>query len=298
MKCSFQLGPSLRLHISMTILILLFPVFFVRSGNAESIHELAQHTHIHGISYNRDAGEAELLLATHHGMFAVLRDGTAKQISSTHDFMGFSADPGDPLRYFGSGHPAGGGNSGFLESRDNGSTWSRVSDGINGPVDFHSLAVSAANPTVIYGVFDGIQKSSDGGTTWRISGTVPDDLVQLAASSKSTEQIFAATKSGLKISNNSGQSWRTASFDGEIVTAVQVERDATIYAFVLGHGFLKSNESNLSDWIPLSNSFGKAIPLHMATKPGTPSQMVVSTQTSEVFESQDGGKTWRPFGQP
>ena len=59
----------------MTILILLFPVFFVRSGNAESIHELAQHTHIHGISYNRDAGEAELLLATHHGMFAVLRDG-------------------------------------------------------------------------------------------------------------------------------------------------------------------------------------------------------------------------------
>lgn len=267
-------------------------------ASAETMQELTQHTHIHGISYNRGSGEAELLLATHHGIFAVLRDGTAVQISNTHDFMGFSADPGDPLRYFGSGHPAGGGNSGFLESRDNGATWSRLSDGVNGPVDFHNLAVSVANPKTIFGVFDGIQKSSDGGTTWQISGTAPNDLVQLVASSESSERIFAATKSGLKVSNDSGQSWSIASFDGEIVSAVQVERNGTVYAFVLGHGFLKSKEASLSEWSPLSNSFGKEIPLHMATKPDNPTQIVVSTQTSEVFESRDGGNTWRLFGQP
>lgn len=298
MTCLVRLGASLRPHISITTLILLYFAFFVRSVNAESLYDITQHTHIHGVSYNRGTGEAELLLATHHGMFAVSRNGTAVLISSTHDFMGFTADPVDPLRYFGSGHPAGGGNSGFLESRDNGATWSRLSDGVNGPVDFHSLAVSAANPKVIYGVFDGIQKSSDGGTTWQVSGTAPDDLVQLAASSRSTERIFAATKSGLKVSNDSGQSWSTASFDGEIVSAVRVERDGVVYAFVLGHGFLKSKESNLSDWSPLSNSFGKAIPLHIVTKADNPTQMVASTQTSEVLESRDGGHTWRPFGQP
>ncbi|MCC7482140.1 MAG: hypothetical protein IT541_11525 [Hyphomicrobiales bacterium] len=266
-------------------------------ARAESLQEIAQRTHFHGVSFNRGGGDAELLIATHNGMFAVMKDGTAAQISATQDFMGFSADPADPLRYYGSGHPAEGGRSGFLETRDGGATWSRVSDGVNGPVDFHGLAVSGANPKVIYGAFGGIQMSTDGGLTWQITGNIPDGLVQLAASSSDARKVFAATKSGLKVSGDSGATWGNAAFDGEIVSAIRIESDGTVFAFVLGRGFLRSAESSPADWLPLSNSFGQAIALHIAANPKDSNHLIISTQASELLESLDGGKNWKSFGQ-
>ena len=286
-----------HMHVVHGLLVLSLVTITMPSARAESLQEIAEHTHFHGISFNRAGGDATLLVATHHGMFAVMRDGSTAQISTTQDFMGFSPDPADPMRYFGSGHPAGGGNSGFLETRDGGATWQQLSDGVNGPVDFHSLAVSTANPRIIYGVFDGIQMSADRGLNWQITGSIPDGLVQLTASSVDSRRIFAATKSGLKVSSDTGATWGNASFDGEIVSAIRIEPDGTIYAFVLGHGFLRSNEANLADWVPLSNSLGQAIPLHIALNPKDPNHLILSTQTSELLESLDGGKNWKLFGQ-
>jgi len=98
------------------------------AASAETLTELAKKTHYHGIAFSR-AGTAVLLLAAHHGLFAVDRDGTATRVSPVQDFMGFSPDPADTLRYFASGHPATGGNSGFLQSRDGGATWNQLSPG-------------------------------------------------------------------------------------------------------------------------------------------------------------------------
>ncbi len=288
-----------RQHMQVILVLLVSSLVAITMlpAHAESLQEIAEHTHFHGVSFNRAGGDAELLIATHHGMFAVMKDGSTAQISTTQDFMGFSADPSDPMRYFGSGHPAGGGNSGFLETRDGGATWSRLSDGVNGPVDFHSLSVSAANPKVIYGVFNGIQMSADGGLSWQVTGGIPDGLVQFAASSRDPLRIVAATKTGLVVSDDSGKSWRNAAFDGEIVSAIRIESDGIAYAFVLGHGFLTSNESSFAEWVPLSNSFGQAIPLHIASNSKDPNHLIISTQTSELLESLDGGKNWKSFGQ-
>lgn len=287
-----------HIQVFMGLLIPSLVAVTTLQAHAESLKEIAERTHFHGVSFNRGGGGAEVLIATHHGMFAVTTDGSAAPISTVQDFMGFSADPADPMRYFGSGHPAGGGSSGFLETRDGGATWSRLSDGVNGPADFHGLAVSAANSKVIYGVYGGIQMSTDGGLTWQITGGVPDGLVQLAASSADSRRIFAATKSGLKVSNDSGNTWRSAAFDGEIVSAIRIETDGTAYAFVLGSGFLRGNESSLADWVPLSNSFGQMIPLHIASNPKDPSHLIISTLTNELQESRDGGKNWKSYGQP
>ncbi len=287
-----------QLHVILGLLVPSLVAITMLSARAENLQEIAEHTHFHGVSFNRAGGDARLLIATHHGMFAVMKDGSTAQISSTQDFMGFSPDPSDPMRYFGSGHPASGGNSGFLETRDGGATWSRLSDGVNGPVDFHSLAVSAANPKVIYGIFNGIQMSADRGLSWQVTGGIPDGLVQIAASSRDPYRIVAATKIGLMVSDDSGKSWRNAAFDGEIVSAIRIESDGIAYAFVLGHGFLRSNESSLADWEPLSSSFGQAIPLHIASNPKDPNHLIISTQTSALLESRDGGKNWESFGQP
>src|SRR5216117_2039589 len=83
----------------------------VSAALAETLTELAQRTHFHGIAVNR-AGTAPLLLASHHGIFAVSGKGEVTLVSPVQDFMGFSPSPTDALTYFASGHPATGGNLG------------------------------------------------------------------------------------------------------------------------------------------------------------------------------------------
>ena len=62
-------------------------------------------------------------------LYALDKDGTATRVSPAQDFMGFSPDPAEAMSYYASGHPAGGGNSGFLHSADGGATWKQLSPG-------------------------------------------------------------------------------------------------------------------------------------------------------------------------
>ena len=80
--------------------------------------------------------------------------------------------------------------------------------------------------------------------------------------------------------------------------ASRMTAGGTAYAFVLGRGFLSSKEANMIGWATLSRSFGDAIPLHIAVHSGGSDRMVVTAQSNEVFESRDGGRNWKPFGQP
>ena len=264
-------------------------------ASAETLKELAGHTHYHGIAFAR-SGSATLLLATHHGMFAVDNNGEATQVSPVHDYMGFAPNPADPLTYYASGHPLGGGNSGFLKSADGGATWKQLSEGAGGPVDFHQMDVSPADPKTIYGVFGGLQASRDGGETWSVMGEPPPAVIAIAASGVKAEQIYAATKNGLHMSVDAGASWQPLFFDGEVVSTIKVGPDGTLLAFVLGRGFLKTTEDKPKDWTVLSNGFGDAIPLHVAIDPTDGNHLALTTQANDVLESRDGGATWTPFG--
>ena len=114
-------------------------------AEAVSVSQLKEHTHIHGLAVDRQDPE-KLLIATHHGLFRSGPDGKAELISPVQDFMGFTPDPSDPKTLYASGHPAGGGNLGFIASTDNGVTWEQVAPGADGPVDFHQMTVSPADP--------------------------------------------------------------------------------------------------------------------------------------------------------
>jgi hypothetical protein len=200
------------------------------------------------------------------------------------------------LSYYASGHPAGGGNSGFLHSADGGASWKQLSPGVDGPVDFHQMDVSPVDPKTIYGSYGQIQVSRDGGSTWAIAGNPPADLIALAASSQKPERIYAATKSGLHASEDSGASWNALSFQGEIVSAVKTGPGKSLYAFVLGKGLMKATEDNMGEWQSLSNDFGEAIPLHLAIDGKDDRHLALTTHSNDVLESNDGGKSWRPFG--
>jgi photosystem II stability/assembly factor-like uncharacterized protein len=269
--------------------------FAAPPAGAETLADLGKHTHYHGIAFNR-AGSAVLILASHHGVYALDKDGTAMRVSPVQDFMGFSPDPAAQLSYYASGHPAGGGNSGLLHSKDGGATWKQLSPGIDGPVDFHQMDVSAADPRTIYGAYGSLQVSRDGGSTWAIAGSPPPALIALAASSLDAGRLYAATKDGLHVSQDAGATWTPLGFGGEIVSTVETGPDKAIYAFVLGRGLMRSAEDAPDDWTPLANSFGDAIPLHLAIDEKDSKHLALTTQNNEVLESLDGGESWRTFG--
>ena len=279
-------------------------ILVIRSSAAgeTSLSNLAQKTHFHGIAVDpRDAGP--LYLATHHGVFVVSPDGTARRVSeSSDDFMGFTPHPADPNVLYASGHPSRGGNLGFIVSRDGGKTWSKLADGAGGPVDFHQMDVSKADPSVIYGVYGDLQKSTDCGRSWTRVGPAPNGIISLATSSVDVDKIYAATRNGLMLSGDGGRSWRPASKEGQLVTMVHVARDGAIYAFSPETGLSFARESDLV-WQPLGGTFGNAVVLHLAVGAGKFNSVLyaitfhLESRSQSLHVSRDAGKTWNLLGQ-
>jgi len=158
------------------------------------------------------------------------------------------------------------------------------------------MDVSPVDPKTIYGSYGQMQVSHDGGASWSVAGEPPPDMIAIAASSLKAERVFAATKGGLYLSEDGGATWKAAGFEGEIVSLVKTGAGKSIYAFVLGRGLMKADEDNPDQWATLSNGFGEAIPLHLAIDPAEVTHLALTTQSNDVFESRDGGTTWKPFG--
>lgn len=267
----------------------------VAADDKVPVAELPQHTHIHGIAVDRN-DPTRLFIATHHGFFVATADGMATRLSPVQDFMGFTPHPNDPAMLYASGHPATGGNLGFLASSDGGATWAQLSLGLGGPVDFHQMDVSPIDPNTIYGAYGGIQVSRDGGLTWTMAGPEPEGLVALAASATSPGRLYAATRIGLWASNDDGKSWQEGPFGLDIVSMLKVEPGGTIFAFVVGQGLMQASEIDLAKWTVLDNGFGERALLHFAVDPSNPNRMYGVTQDSEVVASTDGGRSWQAFG--
>ena len=257
------------------------------------VSQLASHTHIHGLAVDRQ-DPAFLLIATHHGLFRAGTDGQAERISVVQDFMGFNPHPNDPTRLFASGHPAEGGNLGFIASTDGGSSWTQISPGANGPVDFHQMTVSPADPQRIYGAYGNIQVSRDGGRTWEIAAPAPEGLIDIAASAEIPDKLYAATKSGLLVSTDGAKSWNPI-LEGVPVALVEVTSEGTLFAFILGRGLIRSAEAPL-DFATVNSDWGSRILLHLAIDPTDPERLFAATEASQVLMSTDGGQSWRPMG--
>lgn len=270
-------------------------------GGEETVAALATESHFHGIAVDPNDA-SRLYLATHHGLFIVDAAGKASRISETSDdFMGFTPHPGDPAVLYASGHPAGGGNTGFIASDDGGSSWRKLADGVGGPVDFHQIDVSKADPKVIYGVYGNIQKSTDGGQTWTVLAPAPEGLIDLAAGG-SAETLYAATEQGLVRSTDDGKSWKTVYQSPQPATMVEVTRDGEIYAFVAGTGLVQADERDLN-WKVLGGGFGGLYVLHFAAAAGDSRRLYAVTldsadRSQSLFTSVDGGESWTTLATP
>lgn len=270
------------------------------SAEETTVAALARETHFHGIAV--DAGDPKrLFLATHHGLYAVGEDGKARRISEWRDdFMGFTPHPTEPAVLYASGHPAGGGNLGFVVSTDGGRSWRKLADGLGGPVDFHQMDVSKADPRVVYGVHGALQRSADGGRTWTRIGPPPEGIIAVAASSRNADALYAATEKGLLRSLDGGRAWQPAHVAMRPATAVHVTHEGQVYAFIVGAGLVRAAEPGLN-WQTVSRDFADNYVLHLAAAPGDGQRVYAvvldpRTHAESVHASRDGGANWTRLG--
>jgi len=262
-------------------------------AKAESV-PLDQIAHVHGLAVAPSA-LPRLYLATHSGLFAATPDGLATRVSNLNaDFMSFAAVPENPKKYYASGHPPKGGNLGVMMSDDGGAAWRRISDGINGPVDFHALTVSPKDPNILYGVYQGVQMSRDGGVNWERTGDAPEKLFSLAASPGNTDTLYAATMKGLLKSTDRGSTWQVAYPGQRPATMVRVTSAGHVYAFIYGTGLITSLEPELK-WETAATEFRDRFLIDLAVHPDDPKLLYALADTSAVMTSKDGGKTWYSF---
>lgn len=261
---------------------------------------LATKTHFHGVAVN-SKDPSRVYLATHHGFYVVTPDGVARRASKVqNDFMGFTPHPTDPDILYASGHPASGGNLGFIVSTDGGETWIKRSDGVNGPIDFHQMDVSKANPQVIVGAHRGLQVSRNGGHSWEMVGPLPEKTLDLAASATDVNVFYAATERGLLRSKDGGKSWHDAYFIRRPTTMVQSTAGGMLYAFIIGRGLVRTIEPELH-WKTVGKISDSSYILHFAADASDPGKMYAiafdsSTKSQSLIASQDGGTTWTPLG--
>jgi hypothetical protein len=278
-------------------------LFSQRGGNTNnspsgSLYPEQAISHGHGLAVDvKDS--SKLYIATHYGLLVLMNEKDLFRVGkSRDDYMGFSPHPTDSNILFSSGHPSYGGNIGFQKSEDSGFTWKKVSNGINGPVDFHAMAVSPVNPNLIFGWYQGnLQRSTDQGKSWEI---VNRDLlaVYLAADSQDENVVYAATPrgQGVMVSRDKGASWNSLSpeLEGGAVSVIAVHpKDAKILlAFSEKLGGLGKSIDQGKTWQKINDNFGGETILHIAFDKNNPSVVYALTHENKLFKSVDAGEAW------
>lgn len=274
-------------------------------GNTESgLSPERSITHAHGLVVD-GADPNRLYIATHRGLLVLINEKDLYRVGkSKDDYMGFSPHPTDPKIFFSSGHPSFGGNIGFQRSDDGGFTWKKVSNGVNGPVDFHAMAVSPLNPDLIYGWYQGnLQRSIDQGRKWEIVNT--SIVAQyLSADPRDENTVYAATPQGVLVSRDKGVSWSSLSKDlegGSVFVVVVNPADTKellafsegLFAFSERLGGLGKSTDGGTTWQRVSESFDGEAVLYIAYTRQQPKIVYAITHNNTLYKSVDGGDTWK-----
>ena len=255
-------------------------------------------THGHGLAVDV-LDPNKLYIATHHGLLVLIQDKDLYQVgTSGDDFMGFSAHPTDANMFFSSGHPRTGGNIGFQKSEDGGFTWVKVSDGENGPVDFHSMAISPVNPSLMFGWFEeSLQRSTDQGANWQIVSSEISPI-NIVADSQDENVVYASSsqEQGVMVSRDKGVSWSSLSAElsgGAVsVIAVHLKDSNILFAFSEKLGGLGKSIDAGKTWTKINESFNQELILHIALSKIDPNIVYALTAENKVYKSTDTGETW------
>lgn len=287
-------------YILGTVIAFIVIIYFATSGkanNSDVLFPVTSFSHAHGLAVG--SGDSnKLYIATHEGLYLLLNETNLYQIGeSTDDYMGFSAHPTSEKVVFSSGHPVSGGNSGIQKSENGGVTWRKISNGVNGPVDFHAMAISVANSDMIYGWYQGqLQRSEDGGNNWKIVSNTDFVIVSLAPDPQVENRLFAASPQGLFVSDDKGVTWSAFdNFKNTFVSTVAInpQNSQQIFIFSEKLGGLAKSVDGGTTWNSISEPFEGATVLFIAFDKEQSTKLFALTHTNSLFKSNDYGETWK-----
>lgn len=278
------------------IVIVILGVFAFSSGNEQesgdtNTSKSLSLSDIHGLEVDINDPD-RLYLPNHQGLYVQEADGEIKKQSEiSDDLMSFAVHPSDENVFFASGHPRTGGNFGLIKSIDGGITWQDLSEGLNGPVDFHTMAVDSENGDHIFGYYAGaLQRSLDGGESWEYLNDAPDQIIQLSAGNEQG-QMYAATTNGLYMSDDQGDSWKLAAFEGETVIAIEINRTSgQLIANTSSQGLVLSNDGGKT-WDTGNFSTSDTV-MYISSSASEPKKSYLVTKSLKIFQSTDSGISW------
>lgn len=252
--------------------------------------------HAHGLAVD-PSDLTRVYIASHDGLFVLKKDAALYRIgTSRDDYMGFSVNPKKPNEIMTSGHPFSGGNLGVQQSKDGGATWEKISNGVNGPVDFHAMAWSPANPKRLYGWYAGsLQRSEDGGESWKPVQANLTEAIALIADPQDENKILAVTLSGVMASMDRGETWNSLSpqLENAFVTALAIDpqNSSHLLSYSKSLGLAESNDGG-STWTSLPEQFKEAFILFLAFDSNQSKTVYALTRLNTLYKSIDDGNTW------
>ncbi len=180
--------------------------------------------------------------------------------------------------------------SGAYASADRAARWTRLNTP-KGAFRTYFIAIDPAHPdTVFAGTSDGLAKSTTGGSAWRMVSRVPVKSIAFDPFVPS-RMFFASAADGLLVSSDGGETLRQSNvgFTNRAFTSFTA---AGGFLYVGGSSDLYGSASMALRWDNLGPLPGNDHLLVVAASPDSP-RTVFGAGYHGLFESVDGGKTWR-----
>lgn len=241
---------------------------------------------VHGLAVHPEDSNV-LFVATHSGLIRGSEGAWVRVGTMQDDLMGFSMHPTDPETFWTSGHPRGGGNMGVRRSSDGGATWQTL---WSESVDFHAMTVSPADPSKLWGTWQGkLLGSTDAGATWSVVAPSPPPMRALVAHPAEAATLLATTQKGIERSADGGATWAPLAGIPALGLAFDPRTPTTVYAG--GQDALWKSEDGGQTWRPLQAPARGAYAF-LAVARTDPNVVYAATYETGVYKSIDGGAAW------
>ncbi|MBK9098573.1 MAG: T9SS type A sorting domain-containing protein [bacterium] len=186
------------------------------------------------------------------------------------------------------------GQFGIYRSTNLGESWLQISS----LTDSNCLSFFS-NEILFAGSLTGVRKSTNAGVDWNVVGLPIDYPRILSLATNSTGIVFAGGKGNFPViskTTNQGQEWLniTATFDGTIISALELDEEDNLFAGSYGGGIYYSTDFGAT-WVQRNNGLTD---LHItALKLILNGEAFVGTDNGGIFYTTDYGLQWNPINE-
>jgi photosystem II stability/assembly factor-like uncharacterized protein len=205
----------------------------------------------------------------------------------------FAIDPKTPSNLYA------GADGGLYKSTDGGTKWNLITNGLGTDfIEVTKLWIDPKTPSILYAqTGQGVAKSIDSGVKWT-SLTTPSDLFNFeAVDPEQPDNLYGyAWPDTPYISRDAGKTWSQlgnvpASALGLIYTlVVDPTESANLYAGLDQGVFASGNQGKT--WTESNEGLSNTAVTALALDPKSPGTLYAGTQSSGIFKTLNGGKSW------